>query len=112
MDTPSVVRAEPTDAPMADHVSSRAFKTYRTFVADDLVEQFKRAYLTKVGEVVNNAWLLKEIAGHKDIRTTQIYCQPTAPVVPINMLDFVGNLNGQEPLRGKRWQEAGAKSCY
>lgn len=53
---------------------------------------FRATYLTKMGEALNNnAWLLKEIAGHKDIRTTQIYCQPIAPVVPLSLANLMPN---------------------
>lgn len=53
---------------------------------------FRVTYLTKMGEVLNgNAWLLKEVAGHKSITTTQIYCQPTAPVIPISMVKLMPN---------------------
>ena len=54
------------------------------------IHSFRATYLSKMGEQLDsNAWLLKEIAGHKNIKTTQIYCQPTAPVVPISMLSLM-----------------------
>ena len=54
------------------------------------IHSFRATYLTKMGEILNNnAWLLKEVAGHKNIKTTQTYCQPTAPVVPISMLSLM-----------------------
>jgi len=48
---------------------------------------FRHTYATLMAEATgHNPFVLKEILGHQRLSTTERYCHPTAPVVPIRLI--------------------------
>lgn len=69
---------------------------------------FRHTYATVMAEAIgHNAFLLKEILGHKRLSTTEGYCHPTAPMMPIELPKklkgqgdvYVGPVCGIEEIR-------------
>lgn len=47
------------------------------------LHSLRKTYITALSRILRNAWQLKDALGHSDIRTTAIYVQDVAPVIPV-----------------------------
>ena len=68
---------------------------------------FRHTFATRMAERLgNNAFILKEVMGHSKITTTEIYCQPQAPSLVMEMPDLGGRV-----VEKGWWKKGKAVSC-